>query len=465
MNATTKTSSPRLVDERGIDSRLRVLTSVIQMQTELDAATTLADCASQICDTIAEQFSASCVLLAWRPVEGKPLQILASAERHQSTENSRLQQFAHAACEEIAAREVTAIFPPIDPMNRYSLLAVCQYARAVDATCVMGASLVVGGVSMGALLVIADESDPTSVALLDVLRFPIASKLGAIARTQPRAWETAIRGIASSVSHSRIRWAMVAIAIVAVVMCIPVPYEIRCNCELQPLNRRIVASPIDGPLEKTYVRPGDRVEKGDLIATIDSRELDFKIAGLDAEFKRAEQQRNRQVASHEFAESKIAELETERVRLERAMAEHQRNELEIRSPISGFVVSGDHYDSVGTPLKMGESLFEIAPLGKMVVEAAVDERDFSHVRKQMTVSVMLFALPHQRLTATIDHLHPEAEVRDHQNSFIAEAIVADPSFLLRPGMRGHAWIKSDRKSLGWILFHRAAAMLQAWMGW
>ena len=46
-------------------------------------------------------------------------------------------------------------------------------------------------------------------------------------------------------------------------MLYPARYKISAELELQPVQHRFVAVPFDGPLQQSYVRPGDLVSKGD----------------------------------------------------------------------------------------------------------------------------------------------------------------------------------------------------------
>ncbi len=224
---------------------------------------------------------------------------------------------------------------------------------------------------------------------------------------------------------------------------------------MQPLTRRFVAVGFDGTLQSASVRPGDEVTAGQLIATIDPREIDYEMAGIEAQLNQTKQERRSTMAGHDFAASKIAELETQRLEMQKAVLQHRRDHLEIRSPVDGVVISGDWKESEGMPMTRGDVLFEIAPLGKMRVELAVPESDYAMTRAEMPIHFYLHAFPNQTFNAVIEKVHPRAEIRDDKNVFIAEAVINNDDALLRPGMKGRGKITSDRCSLGWSLFHKA----------
>src|SRR6185436_18970478 len=122
-------------------------------------------------------------------------------------------------------------------------------------------------------------------------------------------------------------------------------------------------------------------------------------------------------------------------------------------------------DAEGMPLEQGQTLFEVAPLGRMKVEIAVREDDFAYVRPGMKATIQLNAFPLQSFQATIDCIHPRAELREADNVFIAEIELDNPSGVLRPGMRGTAKIAADRYPLGWNLLRRPITATLAWLGW
>ncbi len=359
-------------------------------------------------------------------------------------------------------------WPASDNSNRHALIAVTQYAHSVAADSLIAASMADhNGTVRGVLLVINQNGPfaPATANLLDAFRQPLATKLASIERWQPGRVETIVHHFSEALRGEKRKIVVLTALAVGIVMCLPMRYRVSAECELQPVVRRFVAAPFDGPLEAAMVRPGDLVCEGELLAKINPREIEYKLAGLRAELSRADQEKKGMVADHDFAGSKIAGLESDRLRLETELLEYRRGNLEIRSPLSGVVVSGDLKQSEGTPLTRGETLFEIAPLGQWVVELAIPESDFSHVRSGMPVEFYIHAFPDRQRTGTLERINPRAELKDHENVFIGEVKISDRENTLRPGMRGRAKITGDRYPLAWNLFHRAYYALRSTVGW
>ena len=248
-------------------------------------------------------------------------------------------------------------------------------------------------------------------------------------------------------------------------MMIPAHYKISCRIELQPIERRYVAAPFAGPLEKCLVEPGDLVEADQLLARMDAREIRWELAGVRADLHKATKERNTHLSSHDFGDAAIARHEVERLKLRTELLQHRDSNLEIRSPISGMIVSGDHREAEGVPMDQGQTLFEVAPLERMVVQVSIPEEDIRHAASGMTIRIQLDAIPEQIFEATIRRIHPRSEVLDNENVFIAEAELMNAEMLLRPGMRGTAKVIGERRPLGWNCFHKPVAHVLGWLGW
>lgn len=106
------------------------------------------------------------------------------------------------------------------------------------------------------------------------------------------------------------------------------------------------------------------------------------------------------------------------------------------------------------PVTLGQNLFEVAPLDKMVVEVAIPERDITEAKAGQKVRVKLDAYPSQFLDGTLIRIHPRAEEWDTDYVFVGEILVDNPYELFHPGMNGRATIYGARHILYWNLFHK-----------
>ncbi|MHB8956930.1 MAG: efflux RND transporter periplasmic adaptor subunit [Pirellulaceae bacterium] len=383
--------------------------------------------------------------------------------------NSEETRSAQAALQEAIARGDLSLWPAPNDESRFGLKAHEQYASSRRAEVVVGCPLrdergeVQGAWLMAGVPAALCRDDVLS--LLRAAQVPVASALQLLVRAQPGRTRRLLSGLSDWIRQRRGQAIIVAVAIAGAAMCVPVPHRVACDCQLEPVTRRFIAAPFEGPLQETFVRPGDLVTRGQLLARMDGREIRWELSGVQADLYRAAKQRAGHVASHEAGEAEVARHEVDRLQFREQLLQARDQELEIRSPVDGMIVSGDLKDAEGMPLKVGEVLFEVAPLDAMIVELAIPEDDVTYTCENMPVRINFDAFPLHAYRAHVERIHPRAELRDEQNVFIGDVRLENPRQALHPGMRGHARIRAGTARLGWILFHRPLVAALQWLGW
>jgi hypothetical protein len=454
------------------DLGLRMLATLVELLTTLDAHTRLPDAANYVSQLTSEILSANRVLVFWRRDLQSSLRLVGDSDESAQSEDIDFVRLALAAAEETVVRR--GYFHWRNPMvadadllsgDRDAMLAVGQFARHCNSSVVTGIPLQCIGQDASGVILVLSEKQGDSEVLLEIIGEPIAQKLDSIVAVQPTwierrvsSWQAGLRG-----RNPRL---ITAIAVTLVMLSlIPVRYVVPADIELQAGERRFVAVPFDGPLQSSTVRPGDLVQAGDLLAEIDPRELEYELSGVNAELERALQEKKAQLVERNVAGSQMAGLDSQRLRSEADLLMLRRQNLEIRSPIAGVIVGGDLERSWGMPMTRGDALFEVAPLGVMQVDIAIPEQDIRHVRIGMDVDFFLDALPERALKGTVAWIHPRAELVENENVFIARMELVNPDLLFRPGMHGRARIRSDRHPLIWNYLHKPYHALRHALGW
>ncbi|MGI9456026.1 MAG: efflux RND transporter periplasmic adaptor subunit [Aeoliella sp.] len=325
-----------------------------------------------------------------------------------------------------------------------------------------------GGVVVGAWLVWGDGDDAKTAAAtwLQQVEQPIGSTLKIVAQ----AHQGPVARLAEKLRKKfrpagrRRRWTMAAVATVAL-LAVPIPYRIHCQCVLEPVTRRYVAAPFDATLARTLVEPGDVVRAGQPLLELDQREIEWELASLGAAYEKAQKGRDAAMADRQAAATQLARLEMEQIEHQLALLGHRQANLKINSPFDGVVISGDLQRAEGAPVTVGQTLLEVAPLDKVIVEVEVPERSVAHLRDAASTTVRLDAFPGQSWSGNITTIHPRAEIRDDQQAFVAELELENGKGDLRPGMRGRAKVSGGWAPTGWILFHRPYHALLQWLGW
>ena len=258
-------------------------------------------------------------------------------------------------------------------------------------------------------------------------------------------------------------WLFVALCITAVFL-FPYPYKVSCNSTLEPVSRRYVAAPFDGRLKESLVEPGDRVKAQQTIAIIDDDDFRLQLKSANAEHNREKARHSAALQEGRIADAQIAALEIKKLKHDIDLLRQKISSLEVKSPIDGIVVSGDLEKSEGTPLKMGQAMFEIGPLDQLKIEIEIPESKRRFVQIGQPVSVRFHAFPLMRFDGQIESIFPRAESRENQVVFVATANVQNEQGILRPGMKGKAMVDTGPSLVGWNILHRPIESFRSWIG-
>lgn len=246
--------------------------------------------------------------------------------------------------------------------------------------------------------------------------------------------------------------ALAAVLVVGVAL-LPGHYRVTAPAELEGRIQRTLAAPQEGYIETATVRPGDRVRAGDVVATLDARELHLQQANGQAELDRYRKAYRTALAVRDWAQSRIAGAQLAQAQAQLDLVETQLARTRLHAPLDGIVVAGDLQQSLGAPVQRGQVLLEIAPLEGYRVILKVDERRIAGIAAGQSGTLMLSAAPAARLPVRIESVTPVAEVEDGHNRFRVEARLLETPDWLRPGMSGTAKIDVAERAFGWIWTH------------
>jgi multidrug resistance efflux pump len=142
------------------------------------------------------------------------------------------------------------------------------------------------------------------------------------------------------------------------------------------------------------------------------------------------------------------------------LAETQLDRTKLLAPFDGIVIKGDLSQTLGAPVQRGEVLMVLAPNDSFRLILEVDETDIASIQPGQQGELALAARPEQPLAFTTRRIVPVATAAEGRNYFEVEATPDAAQANLRPGLSGVAKIEVGQRSLGWLLFHRAAAWLR-----
>jgi multidrug resistance efflux pump len=230
---------------------------------------------------------------------------------------------------------------------------------------------------------------------------------------------------------------------------------------------RAVLAPFDGFLDDALVRPGDSVAAGERLATLDARELELQRLKWLSEKAQAQRQYEDALATNDRADVQIYRAQIDRSQAELELLEYQLERTELRTPFDAVVVEGDLSQRIGSAVRLGETLFELAPAGKYRIVVFIDEFTIGDIQLGQTGEVVLSALASRALPITVTRIMPMAQVRDGETVYRVEGELQADDVAVRPGLVGVAKIDVDERLVivNWTRTLLRWLRLQIWRLW
>jgi hypothetical protein len=290
-----------------------------------------------------------------------------------------------------------------------------------------------------------------------------------------RAYVSALKAGSWLVGPRHTGWKLVALALMVaaiLVTFVRVPYRIEAPMELEARLKHIISVPFDGQIAGVGegVEPGRRVSKGDLLAEMNTDEWALQQADAMNQVAQAETEAELALEQEKFGEAKQATAKARQARARMELAELKIAQSKLLAPIDGTIIAGDVKDKIGATVRLGDVLFQIAPLESMTVVARVSDRDIGLLRdagggEATKGELITRAFPEREFPFTVERIVPLAQAKDGQNAFEVRGQMAAAAVWLRPGMEGLAKFDTGRHSLLWIGTRRIRDQLRLWLWW
>ena len=261
--------------------------------------------------------------------------------------------------------------------------------------------------------------------------------------------------------------ALILLALVALSV-VTGEYRVTARAVVEGEIQRAAVAPFDGYIRTAPARAGDTVKQGDILATLDDRDLVLDRLKWTAEREKLAQKHREALAKGERATLGVLAAQLAQADAELSLAEEKLARSRIIAPFDAVVVSGDLRQMLGSPIERGKVLFELAPLDAWRLVVQADEREVRWLAAGQTGLVALAAMPTSRLPVTVARITPVATAEDGRNFFRVEARIEPGTSLrpelLRPGMEGIAKIETGPQRLIWIWTHALVDWLRlfAW---
>ena len=256
--------------------------------------------------------------------------------------------------------------------------------------------------------------------------------------------------------------------------------------QFDPMNVAHLTPRVEGIVKEVRVRLGDTVEKGEVLAILESRELGTAKSNYLAALAR-QSLRQKTLAREERLWQKRISAEQDYLVAEQALAEsrievrgarealyalgldektllrlpHQSerslNRYQMTAPFEGQVT--EQHITLGEVVREDRAAFVVVDTRTMWVMAQVPERDLSTVRTGVEGLVQLTGLPQNSFSGTVDFISHQLD--RNTRTAAARLVLDNPTQLLRAGMYGSlaVTIENPKQSGGFLVPQSALQQL------
>jgi RND family efflux transporter MFP subunit len=243
----------------------------------------------------------------------------------------------------------------------------------------------------------------------------------------------------AAVPQGRMRQYAGRAALVAVILTVvPWPLRVGTDATVVPAQRRIVSSIPGGIVERVFVREGQQVQPGQLLAQLDVSDDRVKLARAEASLAQAQRGQADAEFHNDPSAAAGAKIQAEIHEAEVSFEQQRLSEAQLRAPIQGVIVTPKVEQKVGTMLQPGEQFCEIVDQSRMAAEMSVLETDLPLLRPGNHVALKLNAYPSVTFTGTIDQIGAQTKSDNGDQYFLVRAIFANTGGRARDGMVGRA---------------------------
>jgi len=222
-------------------------------------------------------------------------------------------------------------------------------------------------------------------------------------------------------------------------------FRIAAEAKLQGRVVRSIAAGVEGYISEAYVRAGDLVKKGSILARLDDRDLQIEHRNWTGKSVQLEREYRDALAQHDRSRSSVLDAQLAQARAEVDLAVARLARTELVAPFDAIVLDGDWSQKLGAPVERGDVLFELAPLDGYRIVLEVDERDISHVKLGQSGELALTSRPGDPLALTVRRIIPITVAEEGRTFFRVEADLDAPIAGLLPGMEGVAKLDAGQR--------------------
>jgi RND family efflux transporter MFP subunit len=223
-------------------------------------------------------------------------------------------------------------------------------------------------------------------------------------------------------------------------------------------DETILAFKTGGVVNAVYVDEGDRVTKGQVLATLDLTEINSLVSQARSGLEKAERDLQRARNLYEDSVATLEQLQNAETAFEVAKQQHQaatfnRSYSQIKAPESGFVLR--KFVNAGQVVGIGDPVLRTngASDGKWILRTGVSDRQWSTIKLGDMAEVFVDAFPGQKFSGEVIRKSETADPAS--GAFTIEVAIQGNGFRFASGMFASANINIPQTISSWSIPYEA----------
>jgi len=212
----------------------------------------------------------------------------------------------------------------------------------------------------------------------------------------------------------------------------------------EPYEEVYLAPATPGRIEKIFVEPGDRVNKGDLLVKMDPtqyNQLLVQLKNLEVEFKRIDTLYKLNSVSKQQYDQIKTQYEVTKTNLE-----YLRDNVFLKAPFSGIIADkyykdGELFTSAPNTTIGKPAIIYLVNINPLKAYVNVPEKYYPVVEKGLDVDVKADVYPDKIFKGKVNKRYPVID--QTTRTFKTEIYIPNNQGLLRPGMFGRVVMNSS----------------------
>ncbi|HUL17302.1 MAG TPA: efflux RND transporter periplasmic adaptor subunit, partial [Terriglobales bacterium] len=262
--------------------------------------------------------------------------------------------------------------------------------------------------------------------------------------------------------------AVCGLGLLFLVAC-PLPLRVDGDATVAPVRRALVQPEVEGVIAKVYVREGEQVQRGQVLAEMESWSFRSALAAAESKYATAMLTMNKALAANDGTEAGVQRVQADYWKAEVERAKEFLEKTQLRSPIEGVVATPHVEDFAGRKLEQGDSFAEVVNTSEAIVDVAVDDVDAGMLKVGQGAVVKLNSYPTRTFHGDVVVVSPKGTITKDGAVFYARVTVPNEQGAIRAGMEGRAKVRIGWYPSGYVFFRRPFMWMYAkiwyWLGW